>query len=49
MGGLKLIALKGTSLTLLGLFELDIESGTTKMTELTHILTGGVQEAISRV
>ena len=49
MGGLNCIVLKGTSLTFLGLFELDLESGSIELSELTYILTGGVKEALSRI
>lgn len=43
------MVLQGTSLTLMGLFELDLKTGCTKMTEMTHLLTGGLYEATNRM
>ena len=43
---IKYVALEGTSVTLIGLFKYDLETGSTQLTELSHILSGGIKEAI---
>lgn len=43
----KYVAYNGSSLTLIGLFELDAETGALKVTDLTHVLAGGLTEAQS--
>ena len=46
---IKYVVMEGSSVTLVGLFEYDMQTGTPKLTELSHMLSGGIKEAIRQV